>query len=170
MPTLLDAAQLTDTLRSLPGWEGGQERIWRDVQVTAEQDRELRRQIAVDADAMGHHPVVEDLPGGTRYVLWTHSAKGVTELDIALAAHISDMLHRLSGQAGVHAVREGEAVAVVRAGEQARPDALDDRQPSSPTVGVTSMTGGSSPMTPLPDLQPGAPEPGVASEQDPDHR
>ena len=131
MPTLLDDAQVTDTLRSLPGWQGSRERIWRDVRVTPEQDAELRRQVAVDADAMGHHPVLEDVSGGTRFVLWTHDQQGVTELDIALASHISDLLHRLTGQRGVSAVRSGAAVAVVKTAEQAPDDAnREDRDPA----------------------------------------
>lgn len=162
MPTLLDATQVTDTLRSLPGWQGGPERIWRDVQLPADQDTELRRQIAVDADAMGHHPVLEDVDKGTRFVLWTHSAGGVTELDIVLASHISDLLHRLSGQQGVDAVRAGEAVVTVRNAEGA-----DEPDGDAPTMGVAGVAGGSTPRTPLPDARPGSPEPGVSPEQQP---
>lgn len=114
MPTLLDAELITDTLRSLPGWSGGPDRIWRDLQLTPEQDAELRRQVAVDADRMDHHPQVEPVDGGTRYTLWTHTAGGVTELDISLAAHISDLVHRLTGAPGIHAVRQGAPVVTTR--------------------------------------------------------
>lgn len=114
MPTLLDDELITDTLRSLPGWQGGHERIWRDLELTPEQDRELRRQIAVDADTRDHHPEVEQVEGRTRFILWTHSAGGVTELDISFASHISDLAHRLTGAPGVQAVRAGESVVITR--------------------------------------------------------
>lgn len=117
MPTLLDEALVADTLRSLPGWQGGTDQISREVQLTSEQEVELRRQVAVDADAMDHHPQVEELPGGVRFVLWTHSAGGVTELDISLASHISDLVHRLTGAEGVHAVRTGDPIVITRNSE-----------------------------------------------------
>lgn len=97
MPTLLDEALVTDTLQSLPGWQGGPDRIWRDVQLSAEDDAELRRQVAVDAAAMRHEPLVETVPGGTRFTLTTTDVGGVTELDIAFAAHLSDLVRRLTG-------------------------------------------------------------------------
>ncbi len=116
MPTLLDDALLSETLHSLPGWQGGPQAIWRDVHLTRKQDAELRRQIATDAGAMGHGPVIEDRGGGvTRYVLTTEVGGGVTELDIVLASHISDLVHRLAEtEPGVHAVRAGDPVVIVR--------------------------------------------------------
>jgi 4a-hydroxytetrahydrobiopterin dehydratase len=41
---------------------------------------------------MNHHAVVEEDLDGTTYLLWTHSSGGVTELDIELAARISDIV------------------------------------------------------------------------------
>lgn len=114
MPTLLDDELVADTLRSLPGWQGGPAKIWRDVHLDATQGLELRRQVQVDADAMDHHPVVEPVEGGLRFELWTHSVGGVTELDISLASHISDLVHRLTGAEGVHAVRAGDSVIITR--------------------------------------------------------
>lgn len=52
----------------------------------------LRTQVDLVASEIDHHPVVEDTAEGTRFVLWTHSRGGVTELDVALAARI-DALH-----------------------------------------------------------------------------
>lgn len=49
----------------------------------------LFAQIAVLADAADHHPDVDVRYGTLRVRLFTHSAKGLTEADAALAARIS---------------------------------------------------------------------------------
>lgn len=124
MPTLLDASLVTDTLLSLPGWEGSTERIWRDVHLTPEQGTELRRQIEVDGTSLGHAPTIEEVAGATRLTLSTPESGGVTELDIALASHISDLVHRLSSsEPGIDAVRHGAPVVVVRPAEDPGGDA-----------------------------------------------
>jgi pterin-4a-carbinolamine dehydratase len=121
--TLLDDALIADTLESLPGWEGDSTRLWRDVHLDREQDAELRRQIDVDAGVMGHAPSFEQGDGSTRIVLRTDEVDGVTELDVMLASHISDLVHRLSSdEPGVDALRHDQAIAVFRAGEGAQGD------------------------------------------------
>lgn len=123
MATLLDDTLIADTLESLPGWQGDSTRIWRDVHLDTEQDAELRRQIEVDGGSMGHTPTYEQGEGGTRIVLRTEEAGGVTELDITLASHISDLLHQLSpDEPGVEATRHDEAIVIFRAGEGAGGD------------------------------------------------
>lgn len=164
MTTLIEQDLLADTLRSLPGWKGGPERIWRSVRLDTELDGRLRAAVAEAAESMDHHPVLEDDDGATRYVLWTHDAGGVTELDIALASRISDLVHQLSGQEGVHAVREGESVIVVRGVDEAGP--RDGGSLDTASVGVSSTTS-DSPHVPLPDADPYAPEPGGNPEQAP---
>jgi len=108
--------------------------------------------------------VLEDDGGATRYVLWTHDAGGVTELDIALASRISDLIHQLSGQEGVHAVREGDSVIVVRSTDEAGP--REGGSLDTASVGVASSTNDST-HVPLPDAAPFAPEPGANPEQAP---
>jgi len=164
MTTLIEQDLLTDTLRSLPGWEGGPERIWRTIRLDTELDGRLREAVAEAAESMDHHPVLEDDGGATRYVLWTHDAGGVTELDIALASRISDLIHQLSGQEGVHAVREGDSVIVVRSTDEAGPG--EGGSLDTATVGVASSTNDST-HVPLPDAAPFAPEPGANPEQAP---
>ncbi|MCU1602138.1 MAG: putative pterin-4-alpha-carbinolamine dehydratase [Frankiales bacterium] len=111
MATLLDETLIADSLNSLPGWEGDSSRLWRDVHLDEPATAELRRQLAVDAEAMGHAPSFE----GDRIVLTTTEAGGVTELDIMMASHISDLLHRLSHtEPGIEAVNDDEAVASFR--------------------------------------------------------
>ena len=123
MTTLLDETLIADTLKSLPGWEGDSTRLWRDVHLAPDVDAELRRQVTVDAQAMGHDPAVESVDGGTRFVLTTHDAGGVTELDITLASHISDLVHRIKNEEpGVEALRHDEAIVIFRSGEGASGD------------------------------------------------
>ena len=163
MPTLLDTALVEDTLSSLPGWSGDATRLWREVHLPPEQDAELRRQVTVDAGAMGHSVGMEPCDGGTRYVLRTDEVGGVSELDVAMASHISDLAHRMSGrEPGVDAVRKGDPVVVFRSGESADGDTGEEE---APTIGVPSVTGGTTPRVPLPSDHAGAPEPGPSPEQ-----
>lgn len=123
MATLLDETLIADTLESLPGWQGDSTRLWREVHLDEQQLAELRRQVAVDAEAMGHAPTFQ----GARIELTTPEQGGVTELDVMMASHISDLVHRLShAEPGVEALREDETVAVIRPGQSARGETLDD--------------------------------------------
>jgi 4a-hydroxytetrahydrobiopterin dehydratase len=119
--TLLDETLIADTLESLPGWQGDSARLWREVRLDPQQVTELRRQVEVDAAAMGHAPTYETGEGGlTRVVLCTPSEGGVTELDVMMASHISDLVHRMQhSEPGVEALRDDEVVAVIRPGESA---------------------------------------------------
>lgn len=118
MATLLDETLIADTLQSLPGWEGDSTRLWRDVRLAPDLDRELRRQVSVDATSMGHDPSVESVGDATRFVLTTQEAGGVTELDVVFASHISDLVHRLSNaEPGIEAERQDDAEVVVGEGQ-----------------------------------------------------
>ena len=52
MPTLLDDALLTDTLRSLPGWQVDGTTIVREATLTPEQGSELRARVQADSPSM----------------------------------------------------------------------------------------------------------------------
>ena len=108
-PTLLDAPLVEETLHALPGWYGDETELRREFHLPHRLDEKLRHQVDTDAAAMGHEPTVERLPDGTRFVLRTDEVGGVSELDVALAAHISDLAHRLrASEPGVDAVREDD--------------------------------------------------------------
>jgi 4a-hydroxytetrahydrobiopterin dehydratase len=114
MAELLDAPLVDDTLVSLPGWNRGDDEIWREVHLSPEQDAELRRAVLVDAESMGHEVEVQKVKGGTRYSLRTPEVGGVSELDVALASRISDIAHRISAkEPGVNALRKDEPDIVV---------------------------------------------------------
>lgn len=115
MATLLDETLIADTLESLPGWHGDTSSLWREVDLDDAQLAELRRQVAVDAEAMGHLLAFE----GNRVVLTTPEAGGVTELDVVMASHVSDLVHRIShAEPGVEAHRDDETLVVFRAADQ----------------------------------------------------
>lgn len=115
MATLLDASLIADALTALPGWSGDTGRLRRAVEVDAATAAALGTEIAAAADAMNHHPSVERAGDVTTFVLWTHSAGGVTELDITLASRISDILRAHGIPGGVTAPTDAGTVPTPRA-------------------------------------------------------
>ncbi len=92
MRDLLDGEGLAAALCLLPEWSVDHGRIARTIWLDPHQDEVLRSQIDLVAGELDHHPVVEETDEGTKFLLWTHSRGGVTEMDVALAARI-DALH-----------------------------------------------------------------------------
>lgn len=80
--------QVRAALLALPSWSGDATRISRTALAEPPVLEQLRVQVAKAAEEADHHPLVEDADGGTRYVLWTHSAGGVTAKDTSFAARI----------------------------------------------------------------------------------
>ncbi|MCU1595508.1 MAG: putative pterin-4-alpha-carbinolamine dehydratase [Frankiales bacterium] len=158
MTTNLSEELLVTTLQALPGWESNGSSIWRDVNLSPEDTQELRRQVSVDAGALGKEPEVTDRGNGvTRFTLG--SAGGVTEVDIALASHLSDLMHRLKPtEPGVDAVRDDAPEIVSRA-----TDGSGQTAPSP--IGSASAGSTGSPVMPLAGKQPHSPEAGVSTEQ-----
>jgi 4a-hydroxytetrahydrobiopterin dehydratase len=172
--TLLDDALVADSLTALEGWTGDRSRISRTVRLPAEQDARLRALVAETADAMDHHPVLEDDADGTRYVLWTHSEGGVTELDVALASRINDLLNRMTGDPSPSSAPRSDAPDVVahaaREGSGAPSSTPSSGDRLEPLVGVAAVAQGSTPQVPVPDPEAGAPQPGVEPQQEPQQR
>ena len=94
MRTPLTDDELSQALAELPAWSGDRRRIERTVLAPAGRTARLRERVARLSDELDHHPVVEDVPGGTRFVLWTHVRGAVTELDVALARRIDEEADR----------------------------------------------------------------------------
>lgn len=97
MATVLDQTQIDEklTLRH-PGWSGTPEKLRRSIEfadfLTA---AEFINRLAPRCEELDHHP---DLALRWRWVdieLSTHSAGGVTELDIALAGVIDEVAAEL---------------------------------------------------------------------------
>lgn len=90
MATLLDDRLVTDAMENLDEWSGDAQRITRTVRIDDVDG--LLAVVAEAADAMDHHPEVDRNGDSVTFTLWTHSAGGVTELDIALASRIDDLV------------------------------------------------------------------------------
>jgi 4a-hydroxytetrahydrobiopterin dehydratase len=90
MATLLDDRLVSDAMENLDEWSGDAQRITRTLRI--EDVDGLLAAVAEAADALDHHPEVERDGDSVTFTLWTHSAGGVTELDIALAARINDLV------------------------------------------------------------------------------
>ncbi len=89
MPERLTDQQLTDALRSLPDWrrEGGT--LQRSV-VAEDFPAAIRLVVAVaeTAESMNHHPDIDIRWRTLNFALSTHSAGGLTSLDLDLAGRI----------------------------------------------------------------------------------
>jgi 4a-hydroxytetrahydrobiopterin dehydratase len=85
----LSESELAEALRSVPGWthEGGTLRRAFAFPSFAEGIRFVGR-VAVEADAIDHHPDIDIRYATVSLVLTTHSAGGLTALDITLASRI----------------------------------------------------------------------------------
>src|SRR4051794_10482724 len=90
MATLLDDRLVTDAMTNLDEWSGDAHRICRTIRIDDVDG--LVAAVGEAADAMDHHPEIERDGGSVTFTLWTHSAGGVTELDIALASRIDDLV------------------------------------------------------------------------------
>lgn len=187
MPTLLDEHLVADSLTALTEWSGDTSRIARTVALPPGQIEQLVAEVAVAADALDHHPVVDRDPGRATFTLWTHSEGGVTELDIALASRIDDLVLKASGEGvpgeGGATIAGAPTAAGMGAGEHGTgrrqdgsrrtdEDVIDEASESSarggnadrsePWVGVPAASSGT-PTTgvAVPDAAPDQPEPGL---------
>src|SRR6476469_6806064 len=96
--TLLDLPAITDAVANLPGWGGDVEALrCRYTAPDFPAGIALVDAVAVAAEAAGHHPDIDIRWRDVLFVLSTHSASGVTDLDLDLARKIDD----LARQAGV---------------------------------------------------------------------
>jgi len=188
MATLLDDRLVTDAMTNLDEWSGDAQRITRTVHI--DDVDALVAAVGETADAMDHHPEVSREGDAVTFTLWTHSAGGVTELDIALASRIDDLVlttnHLQRDAKGeVHevdeaATAEGETVTAEpnfptpgkttpsRPSESATGDA--DASSATEGRGAPTMNEPSTPrqdagMIVAPDAEPGSiePQPGNAA-------
>lgn len=94
MPTLLDENQLRDALSELHCWEGHREtgiQCHRDLPSFRHAIR-LVDAVAEVAEEMDHHPNIDIRFKTVSFVLCTHSAGGVTDLDVTLARRIDGLV------------------------------------------------------------------------------
>ncbi|WP_043634171.1 4a-hydroxytetrahydrobiopterin dehydratase [Nonomuraea candida] len=89
---LLTDEEIDTALVALEGWRREGDALLKDVPVTPDSHGWLREAVMNEADALDHHPDIEDTGSGLRFRLSTHSAGGVTARDVELAAHIDQVL------------------------------------------------------------------------------
>lgn len=86
---VLTAEEIADHLAGLPGWELRDGAIRRVFETSGWATTMLVvNAIAYAAEAAGHHPDLAVRWSSVEVALWTHSAAGVTVLDIETAALI----------------------------------------------------------------------------------
>lgn len=100
MTRLLDDEEITRQLADLPGWR------WRDgalhawVEAPSFADAVgLVTAVADEAEQMNHHPDIDVRYRRVRFEVSTHSAGGVTQLDVELAHRIDEHARRLGARA-----------------------------------------------------------------------
>ena len=94
MPAPLDENQLRDALSERHCWEGHREtgiHCHRELPSFAAVMR-LVAAVGEAAEEMDHHPDIDIRYNKVTFCLLTHSAGGVTELDIALAEKIDSLV------------------------------------------------------------------------------
>jgi 4a-hydroxytetrahydrobiopterin dehydratase len=98
MSRRLDAEEIDRQLGELPGWSGDGSALRRSV-AFADFPTAIRavEDIAVLAEAMDHHPDIDIRWRTLHLTLSTHSAGGVTQLDIELAHRIDDAVAHHGG-------------------------------------------------------------------------
>jgi len=188
MATLLDDQLVAGAMENLDEWTGDANRISRTVQV--DDVDSLLAAVQETADTLDHHPEVQRDGNAVTFVLWTHSQGGVTELDIALASRIDDLVlaarHLERGAQGdIHEVDEappGDGGSVTAEANFPTPGKTTPSRPEESTTGepypAETGEGADAPMmnepsTPrqdaglivAPDAEPGSiePQPGNAA-------
>jgi 4a-hydroxytetrahydrobiopterin dehydratase len=100
-PPALSAEQVAAALADLPEWSGDAGGIQRTVQQHDFQGAvDAIVEIAALAEELDHHPDIDLRWRTLRLSLLTHSAGGVTELDLELARRIDDLFTPLAERPG----------------------------------------------------------------------
>jgi 4a-hydroxytetrahydrobiopterin dehydratase len=91
-PERLSPDEVRDALATLPGWSLENEKLRREFRFADfVQAMGFMTQAALVAEAMDHHPEWFNVYGRVVVDLTTHSAKGVTALDVTLAARMNEL-------------------------------------------------------------------------------
>ena len=94
-PSRLSPEDVTAALNDLPLWSGGTDGIERTIRLPSFRAAvEAIGMIADVAEEMDHHPDIDLRWTKIRVAVVTHSAGGLTELDLALARRVDALLPR----------------------------------------------------------------------------
>ncbi|MEU6831840.1 4a-hydroxytetrahydrobiopterin dehydratase [Nocardia beijingensis] len=88
--TLLSDTEIAEALSELPEWSRSGDALTRTVEATTfPAGIELVRRVAEVAEEANHHPDIDIRWRKVTFTLSTHSAGGLTALDVALAHEIN---------------------------------------------------------------------------------
>ncbi|TQC43861.1 4a-hydroxytetrahydrobiopterin dehydratase [Rhodococcus sp. WS4] len=92
MAELLSDGEIDTALAELPGWQRAGDSLVRTVESPSFPEAvELVRKVAEAAEAANHHPDIDIRWRKVTYTLSTHSAGGLTQRDLDLAAQIDSL-------------------------------------------------------------------------------
>lgn len=92
MPEILTPVELVAALAELPLWSGDASGLERTVECsTFPLAIALVDDVAVVAEQLDHHPDIDIRWRTVRFTCSTHSAGGVTALDLSLARRVDDL-------------------------------------------------------------------------------
>jgi len=95
MATLLDDAAIRAALDTLTGWQRAGDALVRTARLPSFPDAiTVVDRVAEIAEARDHHPDIDIRWRTLTFRCSTHSAGGITDLDVALAAAIDEQLAR----------------------------------------------------------------------------
>ncbi|SDH47463.1 4a-hydroxytetrahydrobiopterin dehydratase [Nonomuraea jiangxiensis] len=93
MARLLSGEEIETALAALEGWRREGDALVRDIPITPDSYDWLSQAVTNEADVVDHHPDIERTGQGIRFRLTTHSAGGVTQRDVELAARIDHVVN-----------------------------------------------------------------------------
>ena len=101
MPRLLDDDEITAALGDLPGWERADDALVRTAALPSFPAAiTVVDRVAAIAEKRDHHPDIDIRWRNLTFRCSTHSAGGITELDVALALSISAEIDRANAAEG----------------------------------------------------------------------
>jgi 4a-hydroxytetrahydrobiopterin dehydratase len=92
MATLLDDAELAAALASLDDWQGDHSAITRVVGLADDDVAGFLASLKAIAREMNHDPDIDRSGDDLSITMSTHSAGGVTELDVAYARRVDELV------------------------------------------------------------------------------
>lgn len=101
MPRRLDDEEIAREQAALDNWFGGPYSMSRLVQTGSFATvMDIVNQAAAVAEELDHHPDIDIRWRTVRFSVTTHSFGGLTELDVALARRIDEIVRRTVGRTG----------------------------------------------------------------------
>ncbi|MCZ3386653.1 MAG: 4a-hydroxytetrahydrobiopterin dehydratase [Actinomycetia bacterium] len=89
MSRLLEPSEVERQLSELPGWSSDGKSLHRSIEFASFPEAIAAvASLAIDAEEMNHHPDIDIRWRTVNLTLSTHSAGGITQLDIELARRI----------------------------------------------------------------------------------